>query len=339
MQRPSAQRDKLPAPSSPLDHLSAVLERDMRQVNERILKCMESDVPLIPQLARYLIAAGGKRIRPLLTLAGAAIYGAPMPKTYPLAAAVEFIHTATLLHDDVVDESAERRGQKAANLIFGNKASVLVGDYLFSKSFQLMVECDSLEVLAILSDAAAVIAQGEVKQLTTSNNIETSLPAYLDVVRSKTAALFAASCQIGPVLTEADEKQVQAMRDYGMKIGIAFQIVDDMLDYTADSKILGKEIGDDFKEGKMTAPVIFAVENADVRERSFWQRTIEEKIIAEGDFEAALELMERHDALKKSRILAETYIAEARQAASVIPEHPLRETLSDLADFILTRTH
>ncbi len=339
MPRLSPYREKRPDHSGPLEILSVALDQDMRQVNERILKCMESDVPLIPQLARYLIAAGGKRIRPLLTLAGAAIYNAPMTKTYPLAAAVEFIHTATLLHDDVVDESAERRGQKAANLIFGNKASVLVGDYLFSKSFQLMVECGSLEVLSILSDAAAIIAQGEVKQLSTANNIETSIPAYLDVIQSKTAALFAASCRIGPAIAEAGEVHEKAMRDYGMNIGIAFQIVDDMLDYVADPRVLGKDIGDDFKEGKMTAPVIYALENADGRERAFWQRTVGEKIIAEGDFEAARELMNRHDALKKSAGLAARYVKAAKKSLETTPEHDLKSTLSDLAGFILTRTH
>ena len=239
----------------------------------------------------------------------------------------------------MVDESAERRGQKAANLIFGNKASVLVGDFLFSKSFQLMVECGSLEVLSILSDAAAIIAQGEVKQLSTANNIETSMPAYLDVIQSKTAALFAASCRIGPAIAEAGEVHEKAMRDYGMSIGIAFQIVDDMLDYAADPRHLGKDIGDDFKEGKMTAPVIFALEQANDGERAFWQRTVGEKIIAEGDFAAALELMHRHDALKKSAELAALYVEQARKSLLIVPAHNLKETLSELAGFILTRTH
>lgn len=337
MQGQPAHKEQVAGPTGPLDELSAVLDADMRQVNALILKCMESDVALIPRLARYLIAAGGKRIRPLLTLAGASIYDAPMEKTWPLAAAVEFIHTATLLHDDVVDESAERRGQKAANMIFGNKASVLVGDFLFSKSFQLMVECGSLEVLAILSDAAAVIAQGEVKQLSTANNIGTSLAAYMDVIESKTAALFAASCQIAPVLTEAGADQAQAMRTYGIKIGNAFQIVDDVLDYAADPEKWGKDIGDDFREGKMTAPVIFALESADEGERAFWRRTVGEKIISEGDFESALDLIRRHGGLEKSMDLARTQIVEAKQALLLVPAHPLRETLSDLADFVLSR--
>lgn len=327
------------AQEGPLEILSAALDHDMRRVNERILKCMESEVPLIPRLARYLIAAGGKRIRPLLTLAGASIYGAPMEKSWPLAAAVEFIHTATLLHDDVVDESAERRGQKAANMIFGNQASVLVGDFLFSKSFQLMVECGSLEVLAVLSDAAAVIAQGEVKQLTTANDIQTPLSAYMDVIQSKTAALFAASCQIGPILVEAGPDHIAAMRNYGMKIGNAFQIIDDILDYAADPEKLGKDIGDDFKEGKMTAPVIFAIEQADAAERSFWKRTIGEKLIAEGDFETALELINRHAGLEKSMDLARNEISQAKLCLQLAPTHPLRSTLEQLADFVLDRAH
>lgn len=337
MQGHPAQKEPETGRLGPLDELSAVLDSDMRQVNARILKCMESDVALIPRLARYLIAAGGKRIRPLLTLAGASIYNAPMEKVWPLAAAVEFIHTATLLHDDVVDESAERRGQKAANLIFGNKASVLVGDFLFSKSFQLMVECESLEILAILSDAAAVIAQGEVKQLTTANNIETPLPAYMDVIESKTAALFAASAQIGPVLTKAGPEQSAAMRTYGMKIGNAFQIVDDILDYAADPQKWGKDIGDDFKEGKMTAPVIFALENADEAERAFWRRTVGDKIISEGDFEAALGLIHRHNGLEKSMDLAKGEITAAKAALATAPDHPMRKTLAELADFVLER--
>ncbi|MCL4677092.1 MAG: polyprenyl synthetase family protein [Alphaproteobacteria bacterium] len=339
MQGQPAKKEAEAGRTGPLDELSAVLDSDMRQVNARILKCMESDVALIPRLARYLIAAGGKRIRPLLTLAGASIYNAPMEKVWPLAAAVEFIHTATLLHDDVVDESAERRGQKAANMIFGNKASVLVGDFLFSKSFQLMVESDSLEILGILADAAAVIAQGEVKQLTTANNIETPLAAYMDVIESKTAALFAASCQIGPVLTQAGQEQSMAMRNYGMKIGNAFQIVDDILDYSADPQKWGKDIGDDFKEGKMTAPVIFALESADEVERSFWRRTVGDKIISEGDFEAALDLINRHNGLQKSAELAKAQIVEAKESLALAPTHPMRATLLELADFVIQRAN
>lgn len=339
MQGQPAQKEAEAGRTGPLDELYAVLDSDMRQVNARILKCMESDVALIPRLARYLIAAGGKRIRPLLTLAGASIYNAPMEKVWPLAAAVEFIHTATLLHDDVVDESAERRGQKAANMIFGNKASVLVGDFLFSKSFQLMVESESLEILGILADAAAVIAQGEVKQLTTANNIETPLAAYMDVIESKTAALFAASCQIGPVLTQAGQEQSLAMRNYGMKIGNAFQIVDDILDYSADPQKWGKDIGDDFKEGKMTAPVIFALENANEAERSFWRRTVGDKIISEGDFEAALDLINRHNGLQKSAELAKAQIVEAKSSLALAPDHPMRSTLFELADFVIQRAN
>ncbi|MCB1592535.1 MAG: polyprenyl synthetase family protein [Alphaproteobacteria bacterium] len=339
MQGQPAEKEPEQKSKTPLDELSSVLDHDMRQVNARILKSMESDVAIIPRLARYLIAAGGKRIRPLLTLACASIYDASMEKVWPLAAAVEFIHTATLLHDDVVDESAERRGQKAANMIFGNKASVLVGDFLFSKSFQLMVECRSVEILRILSDAAAVIAQGEVKQLTTANNIETPLSAYIDVIEAKTAALFAASCQIGPALTEAGEQQEKAMRTYGMQIGIAFQIVDDMLDYAADPEKWGKDIGDDFREGKMTAPVIFALENADEAEKSFWQRTIGNKIVSDGDFETALELINRHNGLEKSRKLAQSQIKQAKDSLLQVPEHPLRKTLDNLADFVLVRAN
>ena len=323
--------------NNPLTRLSLLLEGDMKQVNKRILQCMDSDVELIPRLAQYLIAAGGKRIRPLLTLSCSSIYNDNLDNSYPLAAAVEFIHTATLLHDDVVDESAERRGQKAANLIFGNQASVLVGDFLFSKSFQLMVECGSLEILRILSNAAAVIAQGEVKQLTTANNIQTPLSSYIDVIESKTAALFAASCEIGPVLALAGEDQVSSMRGYGMKLGTAFQIVDDTLDYFADPEKLGKDIGDDFKEGKMTAPVIFALEDASEDEKAFWQRTIGDKDQDDRDFPHALELMEKHNSLGKSLDMAKSYVNGAINDLRRVPKHPLRDILEDIAEFTINR--
>ena len=335
----SAQKDVPAALSeaSPLEKLSIALKQDMEQIDALILQCMQSEVKLIPQLAKYLISAGGKRIRPLMTLASAELFKADMQKAYPLAAAVEFIHTATLLHDDVVDESEERRGQKAANLVFGNQASVLVGDFLFSKSFELMVRAESLEILRILSSASSVIAQGEVKQLTTANNIETTLDAYMDVIASKTAALFAASCEIGPVLANANQRHVKAMKEYGKKLGIAFQIIDDTLDYSADQEKLGKEIGDDFREGKMTAPVIYALETASSEEREFWRRTINRKIQENGDFEKALEIINTHGALEKSKDLAKRYAAEAKKALATTPDSKLKETLIDLADFTISR--
>ncbi len=314
-----------------------MLDCDMKEVNRLILQNMQSDVPVIPKLAEYLIAAGGKRIRPLLTLASTALFDGPMDKSYHLAAAVEFIHTATLLHDDVVDQSNERRGQKAANLIFGNQASVLVGDFLFSKSFQMMVESGSLEILAILSNAAAIIAQGEVLQLSTTNDIETKMPVYLEVIESKTAALFAASCEVGAVLSNQDQEIVTAMRDYGTKLGTAFQIIDDALDYDADQKTLGKELGDDFREGKITAPIIFALENVDKEQREFWRRTLGYKDQKNGDFEHALALINAHDALNKTIQLAKDYAVEATKALSPLPQSEMKTILSDLTSYIITR--
>lgn len=322
---------------SPLDRLAIDVAHDMNEVNRLILENMQSEVSLIPQLAHYLIAAGGKRIRPLMTLGAAKLYNTDMPKTYYLAAAVEFIHTATLLHDDVVDESNERRGQKAANLIFGNQASVLVGDFLFSKAFQMMVESKSLDVLRILSNAAAIIAQGEVLQLITTNDIETNLASYLKVIESKTAALFAASCEIAPVLAEADKNSIDAMRMYGMKIGTAFQIVDDALDYSADQQKLGKEIGDDFKEGKMTAPVIFALENATKGEREFWARTLGKKDQNQNDFAEALSILKSHKALDKTMTLAKDYAKQTQDTLVGVKPCPMKDIFFDLADYTVSR--
>lgn len=326
-----------PAPN-PLEQLASLLDHDMKEVNRLIIANMQSDVALIPQLAQYLIAAGGKRIRPLLTLASTKLFEGPMDKSYHLAAAVEFIHTATLLHDDVVDESAERRGQKAANLIFGNQASVLVGDFLFSKSFQMMVNCGSIKILDILSNASAIIAQGEVLQLATTNDVATDMPAYLNVIESKTAALFSASCEVGAVLSDQDEAIIAAMRDYGMRLGTAFQVIDDALDYAADQEKLGKEIGDDFREGKMTAPVIFALESATQEERAFWARTIGDKDQKDDDFDQAMTYIDKHNALDKTINLAKKYAQQARDDLAQLPETEYKHLLSELTDYIITRS-
>ncbi len=322
---------------NPLQRLSDLLADDMHEVDALIIQNMQSDVPLIPKLAEYLISAGGKRIRPLLTLASTAMFNGDMKQSYLLAAAVEFIHTATLLHDDVVDESNERRGKKAANLIYGNQASVLVGDFLFSKAFQMMVESNSIKILSILSNASAVIAQGEVLQLSTTNDIQTDLPAYLEVIESKTAALFEASCEVGAVISQQDQNTIDAMRDYGMKLGTAFQIIDDALDYAADQKTLGKEIGDDFREGKMTAPVIFALQNASDEERDFWKRTLGYKNQKDEDFERAMQLIEKHAALDKTVTLAKNYALKARNALNTAPNNIYKTLLCDLTDYTISR--
>ena len=324
--------------NNPLDELSELLAADMKNVDALIVQNMQSDVPLIPKLAQYLISAGGKRIRPLLTLASTSLFDGPMDKSYHLAAAVEFIHTATLLHDDVVDESLERRGKKTANLVFGNQASVLVGDFLFSKSFQMMVESGSLDILQILSNASAVIAQGEVLQLSTTNDITTSMPTYLNVIESKTAALFAASCEVGAVVSDQDDTIVQAMNTYGTKLGTAFQIIDDALDYSANQEQLGKEIGDDFKEGKMTAPIIFALENASEEELAFWKRTLAYKKQYDSDFNTAMNILDSHNALNKTIDLAKKYANEATQSISMLKNSNTKTLLCDLTGYTITRS-
>ncbi len=322
---------------NPLTTLSDKLSVHMTEVDNIILKNMQSSVPVIPKLAQYLISAGGKRIRPLLTLASTALFNGDMEKSYNLAAAVEFIHSATLLHDDVVDESLERRGQKTANLIFGNQASVLVGDFLFSKSFQMMVESRSIEILSILSNAAAIIAQGEVLQLCAINNIETKMPMYLEIIESKTAALFAASCEVGAVISNQNEKTVKAMRNYGTMIGCAFQIIDDALDYIADQKKLGKEIGDDFREGKITAPVIYAMENANKQEYEFWQRTLGYKKQEDTDLNRAIELINKYGAIDKTIKLAQSYSQKACKELDIVPENEIKTLLCELSKYIITR--
>lgn len=337
MQNQTVREDHMTGETQPLERLTELLGPDMKQVNELILKSMESEVPLIPKLAHYLIAAGGKRIRPLLTLACAKAVNAPMHKAYPLAAAVEFIHTATLLHDDVVDESSQRRGQKAANIVFGNQASVLVGDFLFSKSFQLMVDGGSLEILRILSNAAATIAQGEVMQLTTANDIKTTMESYLNVISGKTAALFAASCEVGPVLAAVSPAQISAAREYGTNIGIAFQIVDDALDYSADQNKLGKTVGDDFREGKMTAPVIFSLQEATQEEKDFWSRTIGQKKQNNHDLETAISIMKKRGALEKTMTLAKSYSNKAKESLNQFPACEIASILDDLAQFTISR--
>lgn len=322
---------------NPLDRLYGLLGADMRATNEVIINNMQSDVAMIPQLAGYLIAAGGKRIRPLLTLAAARLYGYDGPRPYALAAAVEFIHTATLLHDDVVDESDERRGKKPANLVFGNQASILVGDFLFSRAFQLMVKDGSLDVLRILSDAAAIITQGEVLQLSVAGQLSTSMDDYMHVIRGKTASLFAASCEIGPIVAGAGPDDADAMSSYGMNLGIAFQIADDILDYNADESELGKRVGDDFREGKMTAPIILALQQADEGERAFWQRTISDRALRDGDLEQAREIINRHGALERGMEFARTYAHKACDALDKAPDNALRDALADTALYTIER--
>lgn len=324
--------------SSPIDRLQSALAPEMEAVNTLIRERMASrHAPRIPEVTAHLVEAGGKRLRPLLTLAAAKSCGYDGPFHVHLAATVEFIHTATLLHDDVVDESAQRRGRPTANLLWDNKSSVLVGDYLFSRAFQLMTETGQMRVLAILADASATIAEGEVLQLTAAQDLATTEDIYLQVVRGKTAALFSAATEVGAVIAAAPEDHVKAFFDYGDALGIAFQIGDDLLDYSGSTIATGKNIGDDFRERKLTLPVIKAIAAADNHERAFWQRTIAAGEQNDGDLDEALQILDRRGALNAARADALAWSARARAALQPLPAHPLRDLLEELADFVVSR--
>lgn len=321
----------------PHDRLASHLASDMEAVNALIADRMASEhAPRIPEVTAHLVNAGGKRLRPLLTLAAARLCGYDGPYHVHLAATVEFIHTATLLHDDVVDESSKRRGRPTANLLWDNKSSVLVGDYLFARSFQLMTETGSLRVLDILANASATIAEGEVLQLTAAQDLATNEDIYLKIVRGKTAALFSAATQVGGVISGAPEDQVKALYTYGDALGICFQIVDDLLDYTG-SDAIGKNIGDDFRERKLTLPLIKAVAEADKTERAFWQRVIEKGDQQSGDLERALKLLEKHGAMDAARIDALEWADRAKAALNGLPDDPIKDMLNDLADYVVAR--
>ena len=321
-----------------VEQLSDRLNADMGRVNDLIRDKMASEhAPRIPEVSAHLVDAGGKRLRPMLTLAAANICDYSGEHHIRLAATVEFIHTATLLHDDVVDESDQRRGRPTANLLWDNASSVLVGDYLFSRSFQLMVETGSLRVLDILANASAVIAEGEVLQLSVARQLSTSEATYMQVIRGKTAALFSAATEVGGVIADAPEDQVAALRSFGDALGISFQIVDDLLDYGGSSAQLGKNVGDDFRERKMSLPVILAVSAGDNAERDFWHRVIVKGDQKTGDLEHALDLMVRHGALEATRERALEWAANAKAALVPLPECEIRDLLGELADFVVAR--
>ncbi|MBT0959481.1 polyprenyl synthetase family protein [Alphaproteobacteria bacterium KMM 3653] len=310
----------------------------MGQVDDLIRDRMRSEhAPRIPEVSAHLINAGGKRLRPMLTLASAHMCGYGGVHHLKLAATVEFIHSATLLHDDVVDESGQRRGRATANLLWDNKSSILVGDYLFARAFQLMVETENLRVLNILSNAAAVIAEGEVLQLTAAQNLGTDEATYLKVVRGKTAALFSAATQVGGVIAGAQEPLVEALFTYGDALGIAFQMADDLLDYGGSAEATGKNVGDDFRERKLTLPVIKAVAKADAEERAFWTRVIEKGDQGEGDLEHALGLLARHGTMEETRLEAVAWADKAKAALGVFPASDLRDNMIDLADYVVAR--
>ncbi len=322
----------------PFEYLSELLAEDMDAVNTLIKQRMASEhAPRIPEITKHLVESGGKRLRPLLTLASARMCGYDGPYHIHLAATVEFIHTATLLHDDVVDESNLRRGRKTANLLWDNKSSVLVGDYLFSRSFQLMVETGSLRILDILANASATIAEGEVLQLTAAQDTNTTEDIYFQVIRGKTAALFAAATEVGGVIASAAEDQVTALNAYGDALGISFQIVDDLLDYGGTSQSLGKNTGDDFREGKLTLPVIKAIAKASAEERQFWDRVIVKGDQNDGDLEHAMALLQTHGTLEETRDAALYWANKAKSVLEVLPKSEIRDLLGDLAGFVVNR--
>ena len=325
--------------SGSLQPLQDLVVDDLKQVNTIILEKMQSPVALIPQLAGHIVAAGGKRLRPMLTLATARLCGAEGERHHALAACVEFIHTATLLHDDVVDDSHLRRGLETANAVWGNKASVLVGDFLFSRSFQLMVADGSLTVLKLLSDASATIAEGEVHQLMTANDTATDEKAYLAVIEAKTAALFSAACEIGAVVAERPESERLALRSFGLSFGNAFQLVDDILDYSAEQQALGKSIGDDFREGKITLPLVLAFARGNEEEKAFWRRCVEDLEQRDGDLEQAITLMQRHGALEESKQRARDYAERARRDLGAFQNNDAKRALVQAIDFCVERLY
>ncbi|MDX8459080.1 polyprenyl synthetase family protein [Mesorhizobium humile] len=312
---------------------------DMGRVNELILSKAGSDVEMIPEIANHLISSGGKRLRPMLTLAAAQMFGYSGEGHVKLATAVEFMHTATLLHDDVVDESALRRGKKTARMIWGNQASVLVGDFLLGQAFRMMVEVGSLEALDILSAAASIIAEGEVMQLAAAKNLETTEDEHFAVIKAKTAALFSAAAEVGPVIAQASRTDRAALRSYGMNLGLAFQLIDDALDYGGSSKDLGKNVGDDFREGKVTLPVILAYRRGTKAERTFWKRAIEDNVVDDAALEKAIGLMARHGAIADTIVRARHFGEIARDALAPLEATPQKSALIDVIDFCISRVN
>jgi octaprenyl-diphosphate synthase len=326
-------------PPASIDLLVEHVTADMDRVNATILSRTGSDVTMIPEVANHLINSGGKRLRPMLTLAMARLAGYGGDGHVKLAAAVEFMHTATLLHDDVVDESEMRRGKLAARMLWGNEASVLVGDFLLGQAFRMMVEVGSLRALEILSAAAAVIAEGEVMQLGAAKNTATTEDEYLAVIRAKTAELFAAACEVGPALATRAKDEQSACRSFGMNLGVAFQLVDDALDYGGKSARLGKNVGDDFREGKITLPVVLSFRRGSDHERAFWRRTLEEGDAKENDLETAVSLMIKHRALEDTIKRARHYGAIAKDALALFPDSAMKAALIEAVEFCIGRTN
>ncbi|TGX53654.1 polyprenyl synthetase family protein [Sphingomonas gei] len=326
-------------PEPSLEPMLQLVAHDLNLVNAVILDRMQSNIPLIPELAGHLIAGGGKRMRPMLTLASSQLLGYSGTRHHRLAAAVEFIHTATLLHDDVVDSSDLRRGKRTANIIWGNPASVLVGDFLFSRSFELMVEDGSLKVLKILSNASAVIAEGEVNQLTAVRRLDISEERYLDIIGAKTAALFAAACRIAAVVAERSEGEEAALDAYGRNLGIAFQLVDDAIDYVSDASTMGKDAGDDFREGKMTLPVILAYARGDAAARGFWKEAISGRRVADADFAEAIALVRASRAVDDTLARARHYGQRAIDALAGFAPGAAKDAMVEAVEFAVARAY
>ena len=322
-----------------IDGLVGLTRADMERVNAAILARTGSDVTMIPEVANHLISSGGKRLRPMLTLATAQLAGYGGHGHVLLAAAVEFMHTATLLHDDVVDESDMRRGKLAARMLWGNEASVLVGDFLLGQAFRMMVEVGSLPCLDVLSTAATVIAEGEVMQLAAAKDTQTTEDAYLAVIAAKTAALFAAACEVGPLLAGRSKAEVAACRSYGHNLGVAFQLIDDALDYGGTAAKLGKNVGDDFREGKITLPVVLAFRRGDETERAFWKRTLEKGEASDADLEVAQGYMTKHRALEDTIERARHYGKIACDALELFPASPMRAAMIEAVEFAISRGH
>ena len=322
-----------------LTQLADLVASDMDRVNSTILTRTGSQVTMIPEVANHLISSGGKRLRPMLTLAMAKLAGYSGDGHIKFAAAVEFMHTATLLHDDVVDESDMRRGKLAARMLWGNEASVLVGDFLLGQAFKMMVEVGNLHALDILSSAAAVIAEGEVMQLGAAKNTATNEDEYMAVIRAKTAELFAAACEVGPALADKSKAELAACRSFGMNLGIAFQLIDDALDYGGKSAKLGKNVGDDFREGKITLPVVLSFRRGNDNEREFWNRTLGRGEIKDDDLDTALALMAKHHAIEDTVGRARHYGAIATDALALVPPSAIKTALEEAVAFCIARVH
>lgn len=312
---------------------------DMDRVNQLILSMAGSDVDMIPEVSNHLISSGGKRLRPMMTLASARMFGYDGEGHVKLATSVEFMHTATLLHDDVVDESDMRRGKSTARMIWGNQASVLVGDFLLGQAFKMMVEVGSMDALSVLANAAAVIAEGEVMQLAAAKHMETTEEEYLKVINAKTAALFSAAAEVGPIIAGLGEKERAALRDYGTALGLAFQLVDDALDYGGNAENLGKNTGDDFREGKITMPVILAYARGDAQEKAFWKQSLEAGENDDAALEQALSYMKKHNSLSDTIVKARSYGAQASSALAPIRPSAEKDALLEVIDFCISRVN